>query len=106
MLEMNWPAVITMLLQATTEPRISVGLISAKYTGIIIEAAPTPSPMTKRATIKNGMEGEAHIMMAPIVNRVSAMRITGLRPTLSERDPLKIAPTHAPACVSETMSSI
>ena len=96
----------TTTLKATIYPLISTGAASERYNGTICEAVPIAKPMISLPSISTPMVGAMAIITEPIVNNISANRMTFLRPNLSEKLPAIKAPIAAPIRAMETMSAI
>jgi hypothetical protein len=90
-------------------PRIRGGATSPMYTGVTMEARPTPSPTRKRPAtrVSNGLlvARAAHITAAPTVKMNAATRIPTRLPMLSMRGFERAEETMHPTRVTDTMSS-
>ena len=96
-LDRNYAAVTRSRFTAITVPLSYFGLTSAKYTGTIILAIPTPSPTTILPAISTSSVGENAIIPAPAVNNKSATIITFFLPILSANGPANKLPNNAPS---------
>jgi len=103
--EITYPPVMNNTLVATRRPRICGGAASAKYTGTIIAAIPTPRPTTKRPAMSTPTFGAKAIITAPQVKQISAIYIVGFLPSLSENGPAISEPITAPTIAILTIVS-
>ena len=102
----TWPNMIHTMFAPTKMPLIDVGAISARYTGTTIAAVPTPSPTTNLPQTSMNIDGVNAMIRLPTVNKMSANRIVGFLPNLSEIGPPNNDPIAAPNKVRDTMSSL
>ena len=90
------PKMIANWLSETSRPRIRAGLISAMYIGLVIDAAPTPSPPRMRyRTNSVTLRGMAE-PIAEIKNSTAEIISTFFRPRRSLSVPAITAPNTQP----------
>ena len=85
-----------------SEPRILAGATSAKYVGTSADAPPTAIPRTTRLKTKVINSGEKAEPSDPIRKIKAANMTIFLRPNLSDRGPIDMAPIMAPSRTEET----
>ena len=60
--------------------------------------------MMNLPAIKVSRLGHLHIIIAPTVNKTSAIMIVGFLPIISDKGPISMAPTAPPITARDTMS--
>ena len=91
------PKMMANWLTETMRPRIRAGLISAMYMGLVIDAAPTPTPPTMRKTMNSVRVRGIAVPMAETRNRIAETTSTPRRPNRSLAMPANAAPSTQPA---------
>jgi hypothetical protein len=90
------PTVIMSWLSDTSAPRCAGGAVSARYSGVSIEATPMPTPTRNRPMISTERMVAMAETMAPTKKITATTRMTVLRPNWSARGPATMAPMAAP----------
>jgi hypothetical protein len=98
--------VINSTFNVTNLPRNTAGASSAIYSGVTKLAAPTARPIIERPTIISHTDGANACNTAPTMNRMSAMRITRLRPSESASRPLRGEMSSAKSEVEAAMRDL
>ena len=99
------PVTIISSLMVTIRPRRCAGAISARNSGQVAAAAPTPSPRTTRATSITSKFGAVAQPRAPTRNRPAQTSRLPLRPSASASLPPSSAPRAAPGNSSALTTS-
>jgi hypothetical protein len=97
----NCPVTIMSSLIVTIRPRMCTGAISARYSGTVADAAPTPKPSTIRKITMMTTFGAMPQPSAPIKKAAAQTNSAPLRPKASAILPPTRAPTAAPGNSSE-----
>jgi len=97
----SWPVTIISSLIVTMRPRMCVGAISARYSGTVAAAAPTPKPSRIRKITMMVTFGANAQPIAPTRNSTPQTKSEPRRPRESASFPPTRAPTAAPGNSSE-----
>ncbi len=101
----NCPVTIMSSLIVTIRPRRCAGAISARYSGQVVAAAPTPKPRMIRPAVMIPTLGAIAQMRAPTRNSPAQTSRLPLRPRLSASLPPSSAPKAAPGNSRELTTS-
>ncbi len=101
----NCPVTIMSSLIVTMRPRRCAGAISARYSGHVVAAAPTPKPSRMRPMTMMATVGAVAQISAPNRNSPAQTSRLPLRPSRSASLPPSSAPNAAPGNSSELTTS-